>query len=1072
LNHLKATLRFFGRLGIAAAVVFVLVLARLSYSPAPVAFLANTIAEPFRTAFPGQDLTYDGATLAWKWRNLAFEFSLENIAIVRADGEALAQFPKLAVAFDPGNLLLGRFIPARVDLYGADLVIPWSSQALARKVQQAMEEEKEDETKQPGVFRFLEQLLEGESESSPLRLLRRVDIKDATVRLADRDSGVVWGLPDSQLSLQRAGSGITVDGEFHLIAGADTVTVTLRSGRTRAGGLRADLDVAGLNPAALAREVGLAGIFQVADMPLFGTFTVLQNAQGGINTIAMDLGGGPGAIFYAPLQPAPMRFEVFSIKAEADLPASRLRIENVYASIDGASVQGDGVATFTPASDLPALNMVLAGDNMRLSTLLKFWPGGEDASGGRLWLEENIPSGVLKNLNAEINFQPETWKMRPFPDDAFRISLQFERGTVHYLRPMPPLEDAAGTMVVTGNSLAADIMAGSVDGIDASGLTFRISDLTRPKAEQGEARFHAAGPLPQLLALLDHEPLRVLAKHGLNPADYFGEAEADAVVRMPLTRGTGEDVTYQAKAKVRQAAVPSIISGGGLTNGELEAVITEKGLVANGTADLREAPFDFYWTQDFLPAREGEFTTRIELSGNLTDANLRRFGAPNDLTMESTARVYMSLRGIDGQLKEGQATVDFFNTAVEARKMDWHKPANTRADASFALAWTEDELQVRNAKVRSREFTLDGAFAFDSLTGLLKRADIPVYAAGQNDLTVTAKQRTDGILDVVVQAKTLNAAPYISTMFDPAGGPSFAPDMKMTLMAREAHALNGVVFKNLSVEAEQRQDAWVRANVLGALDTVGAFQLTLDYAKGVRHLEAKSDNAGRTALGLNVFRNAQGGSLTLTADLNVFEPKLTAKGTLEASNVHMVKSTALIEALAKEEQSGLDPMIKEEGVNFHTLVFPFTLANGVFDLSRARASGPSFGFTMEGEIDQKFERMNLNGVVVPAYTLNALLGKIPVIGAIITGGPGKGVISLNYRISGTRDNPKVDFNPMSAITPGILRLFVGNKKGAIPPDEDKPAPPEGEPQPDSSPGAEEPAAAPEGSEDGGGAIQP
>ncbi|HXV73651.1 MAG TPA: AsmA-like C-terminal domain-containing protein, partial [Sphingomonadales bacterium] len=323
--------------------------------------------------------------------------------------------------------------------------------------------------------------------------------------------------------------------------------------------------------------------------------------------------------------------------------------------------------------------------------------------------------------------------------------------------------------------------------------------------------------------------------------------------------------------------------------------------------------------------------------------------------------------------------------------------------------------------------------------------------AGKNDLSISARQRTDGILEVVVQAKSLNAGPYIATMFDEAGEPSFAPDMTMTLMAKEAFALNGVVFKNLSIEAEQRQDTWVRANVLGALDTFGAFQLSLAYEKGVRHLKAESDNAGRTALGLNVFRNAQGGTLLLEADLNVFEPRLSATGTLEASDVHMVRSTALIEALAKEEQSGLDPMIRAEGVAFRTLIFPFTLSNGVFDVSSGRANGPSFGFTMEGQIDQKFERMNLNGVVVPAYTLNALLGKIPVIGAIITGGEGKGVISLNYRISGTRENPKVDFNPMSAITPGILRLFVGHKKGTIPPEE------EVAPEEEALPDGEEPA---------------
>ncbi len=138
--------------------------------------------------------------------------------------------------------------------------------------------------------------------------------------------------------------------------------------------------------------------------------------------------------------------------------------------------------------------------------------------------------------------------------------------------------------------------------------------------------------------------------------------------------------------------------------------------------------------------------------------------------------------------------------------------------------------------------------------------------------------------------------------------------------------------------------------------------------------------------------------------------------------------------------------LKEIGVRY---IFGLS-GHSIFDITDAAANGPSLGFTMEGQIDQEFMRMNLNGTVVPAYTLNTIISRIPIIGTILMGGKGEGLFAVNYRISGTRDDPKVEFNPMSAITPGILRKLIGNKKGTIEPEAElaAEAPPEQTPLPE------------------------
>jgi hypothetical protein len=57
-------------------------------------------------------------------------------------------------------------------------------------------------------------------------------------------------------------------------------------------------------------------------------------------------------------------------------------------------------------------------------------------------------------------------------------------------------------------------------------------------------------------------------------------------------------------------------------------------------------------------------------------------------------------------------------------------------------------------------------------------------------------------------------------------------------------------------------------------------------------------------------------------------------------------------------------------------------------------------------------------------TLNKVLGKIPLVGNILTGGEGGGVFAATYSIKGSSDDPRVSVNPLSVLTPGILRRIL------------------------------------------------
>ena len=58
--------------------------------------------------------------------------------------------------------------------------------------------------------------------------------------------------------------------------------------------------------------------------------------------------------------------------------------------------------------------------------------------------------------------------------------------------------------------------------------------------------------------------------------------------------------------------------------------------------------------------------------------------------------------------------------------------------------------------------------------------------------------------------------------------------------------------------------------------------------------------------------------------------------------------------------------------------------------------------------------------------MNSMLGGVPIIGDRIVGRDGEGIFSITYSVAGTLEKAQVAVNPLSAVTPGILRRIFEN----------------------------------------------
>jgi hypothetical protein len=108
-------------------------------------------------------------------------------------------------------------------------------------------------------------------------------------------------------------------------------------------------------------------------------------------------------------------------------------------------------------------------------------------------------------------------------------------------------------------------------------------------------------------------------------------------------------------------------------------------------------------------------------------------------------------------------------------------------------------------------------------------------------------------------------------------------------------------------------------------------------------------------------------------------------------------------------------------------------------LTDIHAAGAAVGLNIDGRVDMNSGDTNLHGTMVPFSVMNSIIGSIPVIGDLFTGGKDQGILAVAYTIKGPIDNPNVSVNPASLLTPGFLRnLFFSGDDDETP--EAKPKP--------------------------------
>jgi AsmA-like C-terminal region len=217
-----------------------------------------------------------------------------------------------------------------------------------------------------------------------------------------------------------------------------------------------------------------------------------------------------------------------------------------------------------------------------------------------------------------------------------------------------------------------------------------------------------------------------------------------------------------------------------------------------------------------------------------------------------------------------------------------------------------------------------------------------------------------------------------------------------------------------------------RLHLEGRTTPEAAFRLDIAPEGGVRRVTASTNDAGGLLRAFNIMDTMQGGQLSVSGAYDDRSAEHPLSGTAEIREFRIHDAPFLARLLKAITLYGLVDLVQGPGLGFTRLIAPFTLTSNALDLADARAFSASLGLTMKGRVDLAQSQANLEGTIVPAYLFNSLLGHIPFVGKLFSPEQGGGLFAASYTVRGPLADPQVSVNPLSALTPGLLRGVFGD----------------------------------------------
>ncbi|KZD02672.1 YhdP family protein [Oceanibaculum pacificum] len=1034
------TLEVIGGAVAALSVLLILSFWRLTAGPVQIDFLRPYTEAALAQAFGGMNIVLERTEIVWEKEERTLQLRASGVKVSDAEGgQNVVQVPVMLVRFSVEALTRGLVAPVEIVIVEPAITVVRLPDGDIRLGGNADADDRDD-----ALQAVLDELSSPPDRSRITGYLERVRVRRASLVFDDQAIGTTWHIPRADISLRRGDQGVRSRGSLELDLDGEPLLLSVEGTHNIAEGrTEATARFSGVDPAAIAARLPALDLLSALKLPLSGEITIEAEEGLHIRTADLRLMGGAGAIdipgFYD--KPLPVRGASATAYYRAD--NKHVLLPDLTINFADGPNAGPSLSLSGSIADLgdPRTYAIVgeaAVKNLPTAALPAYWPKnvGDNPRG---WVLANLEGGTVPK--ARIELQGRVSRRMPVEAklDSFSGSIDFQGVRAHYLRPLPPVENTTGTARFGPGQFTVEA-GGKLLSMDVGPATVALSELDSDK-EQAAIEVVARGPLRDVVAILDKKPLDYASALGLAPSKVEGLAATRLAFDFPLLNDLSlEQVKIAAAANMSRVKLPGILLDKDFSEGELALSLDGRGMTIEGKGRFDVIPITLAWEESFQ--RGKPYRRRIQAKGVADDAARRRFDLEFAPYLSGPVPAEVDYRQNDAEVDSISVLLDLRPAVLALEALKWRKPAQAAGTARIDITIPPaGDPTIDRFTLAASDLAASGSMRFTRDFERLASARFASFKLGRTDLSGTVEQRPDQTLVLDLRGSLLDLQPVLADE-DAAGqtqsgGGSTDPGRPVIFTGHFDRVLleEGRLIDGVDARLQNNGVTWSDIKIAGRLAEAGRFDLVASPrpAVGGHDFILVSDDAGAALRSFGLFDTLVGGRLRVdgTGDFDNLDKPIDAA--VDISDFRVVRASALAEVLRASSSRDIQSALAGEGIQFAKLTADIQRTPDLIRIRNARAVGASLALSADGTVRPKQDTIDVAGLVVPAYQLSQVIGSIPILGPLITGGRDEGLLATEFRLQGHTDSPSVTINPLTTLAPGFLRdLFriFTNSSGA------------------------------------------
>ncbi len=1013
---------------------------RIHKAPLNVDFAIKTIEESLIDEGSNLSTEISQVSIFWPEFKGPILLLLDKVSVLQNGSESF-NLDRAAVSIDRSSLLLAQIKPNALILEGTSLkLVRDKNDSVRIALDFGNDKKKSFETPPIKPEDIIDRILNKGSDNDPLYGLDAFEIKDASIFVEDQKQHKTWKVPEFSVVFKRATGKASVDLSYMIDKQLAPTNIKTSISKV-AGGYKGDIDIDNLDISLAGKTIGFKEV-EGEGMSVHGDVQAVFSNEMNLLNVSVDLEAEKGklkvpSLFYDRL----LDVDSLNVAAKYDAKLSIASIDDLKLSSHGVNLNVSSNIMINDESIKAPLEISI--EKVAVDDFEKLLPDVLEGSVAEDWVKTNISVGNFSNLKASIPLLFDNSNNNEWVTSVGDINANFDFDglTINYHDPLKAVVGVNGSGYFKDDDLNINAVSGNIGDLVTNKTTVVIKDISVAGGGVADIDVHVEGPFKSLLDYIGDDPIALDDKKlGFNKSEVKGIAIADVEVDFPTTKDLKiEEVKVNVKANLTDIYLPNIVKGMPLTGGPMVLKAKDGHFNLSGKGKLDKRPVTLDYTQ-YLETKNAPYSQKVNAK-LIADKKLRNtFGV--GLSDYISGDLPLSLTYIEKVNGNAKIDVDVDMTPVEffIDPLNYNKALGKKGRAKMSIYTAHGNIEeVSDLNIDLHDGHIKNArLIFAKINGEsdVKRAQLPDINLPESELSVDLEQTKDQKINVKIGAKKLDIRSYLSKD-DNVSSESSSDNEKQTIVS-------GHVDRLLVSDADNGFFTGAKL-YLDVAKTGDINQLEMDAraGNGDIYLRYKPDpfgqlafrldasDAGATLKSMGIYEDMVGGTLLIEATRPPGSYKNDLDGIAQITNFKVVNAPALARLLNAMSLPGIQQLLSGDGIEFGKMKTNFKRrkkpSGSELLFSDGRTSGSEVGLTFEGKVNQDTGFVDMKGTMIPLSSLNKVVGQIPIIGQICTGGGA--LIAATYKMDrkAGEEEINVSVNPLSALTPGILRkiLFEG-----------------------------------------------